>query len=224
MASRTPIEPDAATRTLARGAIAKHGRGEKATREEAAAEAQARAWAEEQSRLVHYRTVPKRHLCRLFDRQTKVLHEWADRYGFPFRGETLDLFAVCKAISEYLSRNKYSLPDGSEDPLLAGASQALKDEYVRAQIDEKKKRAALLEIEIREREDRLVSREEIHAGLGRIAAILRDAGEKLQRKFGPEAHRLLSEALDDAIREMDGTDNPAADDSDDAADALESAA
>ena len=44
----------------------------------------------------------------------------------------------------------------------------------------------------------LVSRDEIREGLGRIAAIIREAGEALQRQFGPAALEPHNEALDDA--------------------------
>jgi len=39
--------------------------------------------------------------------------------------------------------------------------------------------------------------------LGRIAAILRGAGDALQRQFGPAALEVLYEALDDAEREVE---------------------
>jgi hypothetical protein len=39
--------------------------------------------------------------------------------------------------------------------------------------------------------------------LGRVAVILRGAGDTLQRQFGPAAVEILYEALDDAVREID---------------------
>ena len=49
----------------------------------------------------------------------------------------------------------------------------------------------------------LLPRDEAREALGRIAAILRGAGETLQRQFGSEAAGVLIEAMDDAQREID---------------------
>jgi hypothetical protein len=64
-------------------------------------------------------------------------------------------------------------------------------------------RADLAELEREQREGNLIPREEIHDGLVRLAARLRKFGETLQRQFGPEAHRLLEELLDDYQHELD---------------------
>lgn len=54
-----------------------------------------------------------------------------------------------------------------------------------------------------EREGGLVPRDSSREALGRIAVIIRGAGEALQRQFGPEAADVLFEAMDDAEREID---------------------
>ena len=48
----------------------------------------------------------------------------------------------------------------------------------------------------------LVPRDEVREGLGRIAIILRGAGDVLQQQYGRGAVELLDEALDDAERVM----------------------
>ena len=53
-----------------------------------------------------------------------------------------------------------------------------------------------------ERQGRLLPRDEVRKALGRIAAILRDAGDTLLRQFGSSAVEILHEALDDAQREI----------------------
>ena len=55
----------------------------------------------------------------------------------------------------------------------------------------------------RERERQLLPRDEAREALGRIAAIIRGAGETLQRQFGSEAAGVLFEAMDDAEREIE---------------------
>jgi len=54
----------------------------------------------------------------------------------------------------------------------------------------------------------------VREAMGRIAAILRGAGDSLQRQCGPEAVEILYEAISDACREMDrsfGSEPPDAD-------------
>ena len=54
-----------------------------------------------------------------------------------------------------------------------------------------------------ERERSLVPREAVRSALGRVAALLRSAGDALGTQFGPVATDLLYEALDDAGREVE---------------------
>ena len=81
------------------------------------------------------------------------------------------------------------------DPLLAGATSPALEEY-------RRERAILARLERLEREGDLLPRDATHNMLGRIAALLRDAGLTLQRQFGAEAHAILAEALDGAEREI----------------------
>ncbi len=89
----------------------------------------------------------------------------------------------------------------ADDPLLlaAGTSPAL-ERY-------REERAALAKYERLRREGELIPRERIREGLNRIAAILRGVGESLQRQYGPDAHKLLEEGLDEAGREIESLFN-----------------
>jgi hypothetical protein len=87
--------------------------------------------------------------------------------------------------------------EGNGDPLLVAegvASPAL-EKYREA-------RAALAELDLQERQRDLLPRQAVHEVFGRIASRLRDAGEQLGREHGSEAHDVLTEALDDAEREV----------------------
>jgi hypothetical protein len=85
------------------------------------------------------------------------------------------------------------------DPLLAsGANSLALEEY-------RREKAKLARLDRLQRERELLSRDEVHAGLVRIAAVIRQAGESLQREYGPGAHAILDESLteaEQAIREM----------------------
>ena len=70
-------------------------------------------------------------------------------------------------------------------------------EMERLKIEHLRERVHLARLERAERDGSMVRRDAMRHGLGRMAEILRGAGERLQREFGREAHELLEEALDD---------------------------
>jgi len=67
----------------------------------------------------------------------------------------------------------------------------------------REERAALARLDRLERERNLLPRDEMRQMLGRVAAILRGAGDTLQRLYGVAAVEVLFEALDDAEREIE---------------------
>jgi hypothetical protein len=150
---------------------------------------------EEQLRWQYYRSVPQKHWREMSGRQTKVLNEQASRYGIPFGGESVNLPAVVKAMHDFLAENAYKLAR-DDDPLMQGSGSPALERY-------REERAAIARLDRLEREQKLVPRDEVREVLGRIAAIVRGAGESLQRQHGPSAVEALDEALDDADREID---------------------
>ena len=58
-------------------------------------------------------------------RQTKVLHDQADLYGFPLRGPSIDLPAFVRFFHDWLARNKNVLRAVGEDPMSGPPSPAL---------------------------------------------------------------------------------------------------
>jgi hypothetical protein len=94
---------------------------------------------------------------------------------------------------------KHRVPSGdngdSDIEATAGLSPAL-ERYREARADH-------AELDLQERQRDLLPRQAVHEVFGRIASRLRDAGEQLGREHGSEAHEVLSEALDDAGREIE---------------------
>lgn len=151
---------------------------------------------EEKLRWIYYSSIPQKHWRAMSGRQTKVINEQADRYGLPFGGPTIDLPKLARAIHDFLAENALKLAK-EDDPLLAGGGNSPALERYREE------RAALARLDRLEREGRLLPRDEAREGMGRIAAILRGAGDALQRQFGAAAGEILHEALGDAQREID---------------------
>lgn len=149
---------------------------------------------EEQLRWQYYRSIPQKHWRRMSGRQTKVINEQAARYGIPFGGPTIDLPKVVRAFHDFLADNALRL--ARDDDLLRGGSSPALERY-------RQERAELARLDRLERQRRLLPRDEVRQALGRIAAILRGAGDALQRKFGADAVEILYEALDDARREVE---------------------
>ena len=148
---------------------------------------------EEKRRWQYYGSIPQKHWRKMSGRQTKVLNEQAALYSLPFGGPIISLPDVVRALHDFLATHAQRL---ANDPLLQGdvASPAL-ERY-------REERAALARLDRLEREGTLVLRHELLEGLGRIASLVRTAGETLQRQYGPGAADVLNEAVDDAEREI----------------------
>jgi hypothetical protein len=171
--------------------------GEQPTAQERAALRRYEHEQEESRRWTYYESIPQKHWRQMSGRQTKVLNEQAERYGIPFGGRTIHLPNVVRALHDFLAANARKLSAEDEDALLVSdvPSPAL-ERY-------REERAAIARLDRLERERALVPRDEVREGLGRVAALLRTAGESVQQQFGRSAAELLNEALDDAEREID---------------------
>ncbi|MGE0770052.1 MAG: hypothetical protein AB7L90_26760 [Hyphomicrobiaceae bacterium] len=150
---------------------------------------------EEQLRWKFYGSIPQKHYRQMSGRQTKVLNEQAKRYGIPCGGPEVDLSKVLRSFHDFLADNAHRLgPD--DDPLMQGGGSPALERY-------REERAAMARLDRLEREQKLLPRDEVRESMARTAAILRAAGDTLQRQFGPAAVEILYEALDDAQREID---------------------
>lgn len=196
-AAKPTTTQDAASRVdkdLVAGAYRKIMAGQELTGQERAALKRHEKEKEEQLRWQYYRSIPQKHWREMSGRQTKVINEQAVRYGIPFGGAKIDLAAVVRAWHDFLAENAVKL-SREEDDLLQGAASPALERY-------REERAAIARLDRLERERQLVPRDEAREALGRIASILRGAGDTLQRHFGQDAVEILYEALDDAQREI----------------------
>ncbi|HJX11107.1 MAG TPA: hypothetical protein VJ733_11495, partial [Candidatus Binatia bacterium] len=115
--------------------------------------------------------------------------------GIPFGGARIKLPDVVRALHDFLSTNASKLAR-EDDPLLQGGSTPALERY-------REERALLARLDRQERERSLLPRDEVREFLGRIAAILRGAGEALQRQFGATAVCVLYDCLDESEREIE---------------------
>ena len=168
------------------------------TRQEQAALKRHEKAQEEKRRWQYYRTIPQKHWREMSGRQTKVINEQAVRYGLPFGGPVVELPAVVRAWHDFLAENAVKLAKDEPDEMLQAPSSPALERY-------REERAAIARLDRLERERQLMPRDQAREALGRIASIIRAAGDSLQRQFGAAAGEILYEALDDAQREIDHT-------------------
>jgi hypothetical protein len=180
---------------LAASAIKKLKKGATPTPQEAAALKRYEKQREEQLRWQYYATIPQKHWRQMSGRQTKVINEQAERYGIPFGGKTVDLSDVVRGMHDFLATNAVKLArDG--DPMEVAVNSPALERY-------REERAALAKLDRLEREGTVIDRNRAREALGRIAALLRAAGDALQRQYGPGAGELFNEVLVDAQREIE---------------------
>ena len=182
-------------RELASRAYRKVMAGETPTVQERAALKRFESEQEEQRRWQYYAAIPQKHWRQMSGRQTKVLHEQAERYGLPFGERTINLSQVVRALHDFLAANARRLCQGEEELLVSGGPSPALERY-------RDERARLAKLDRLEREGVLVPKDEVRLGLGRIAAILRTAGESLQQQYGQAAAEILHEALDEAAQSI----------------------
>ncbi len=149
---------------------------------------------EERLRWQYYSSIPQKHWREMSRRQAKVINEQAARYGIPFGGALVNLADVVRGLHNFLADNAVKLAR-DEDELLQGSGSPALERY-------REERALIAKLDRLEREGNLIPRDQVRQTLGRIASILRAAGDTLQRQFGEPAIEILYEALDDADREI----------------------
>lgn len=154
---------------------------------------------DEALRWEHYRAIPQKHWVEMSGRQAKVLNDQGKRYGLPIDCAVIDLPEFVRAFHDFLAvharrlaRSIGTVTDPMAEPQEPEALELLREEQFKmARLDRLAKERSLL------------AREDVHAGLGRIASLLRGAGEQLQKKFGPDAAEILNATLDDCEREIE---------------------
>lgn len=75
-----------------------------------------------------YHAVPQKFIREMSGRQTKQLHEQAERYGLPFGGATVDLYVFFPALFDFLAANALKLkgPEPGADGVPADAGDRKK--------------------------------------------------------------------------------------------------
>ena len=124
----------------------------------------------------------QRDVARFFSWNEANLNRYRHQ-GFPGSRHNYDLSAIYRWLESRKTKGTFE-----EDPL---------DLY-------RKEKARLATLNRLERESVLVSVENIQAVLSRLAAMLKQCGEYLERSFGPDAREAIEDVLTDFEREIFG--------------------
>lgn len=117
----------------------------------------------------------------------ETVKNWA-KQGMPGTPNAYDVSEIIQWLRSVGPWRQHAKPD-SDDPLLSadGDSPGL-ERYRQA-------KAALAELELEERKGTLLSRDKARSTLGRWASIVRRLGERLGRRYGPEATTAVNDAI-----------------------------
>ena len=190
-------------RQLVEAAVHKLRLGQTPSARETAALRRFERRQDKERRLDYYKTVPKTDYQQLSGRPSRTLIDQARRYGLPYplpdqgSDARVNLFEVLRWWHDFLAENGHRLAGPKpDDPMLAGVDSPALERY-------REERAKLARLDRLAREQSLLPRDSMREVLGRIARILRSAGESLGRQYGPDAQDLLNEALDDYSGEVE---------------------
>lgn len=120
--------------------------------------------------------------------------------GMPGTSGRYDLAAILvwlRSDGPWRSRGGSDLTGGPLDELIVAAGDSPNLERYRLA------RAQLAELELERQKGSLLPREKVRSGLGRFAAILRQLGERLGKRHGPDVFGSVNDALDDCQRVID---------------------
>ena len=134
--------------------------------------------------------MPKRDYVAMSGRQHKVLDEQAARYDLPLLGESVVLFALLKRFHDLFAEGRFRTDDDLDDE----TQQTPNLEKLRGE------KYRLAKLDRLERQRQLLPRRLVRELLGFNAAKLRNLGEQLQRRFGPEALDALNDTIDEIAR------------------------
>jgi hypothetical protein len=180
---------DAAFIKLVQTALAKKRGGQKLKQTEQRALDRYQRDEAERARDRAYGAIPKKLWVQWSGRHHRVLLDQAATHGLPVGGETIDLAAVVRWLHDFLADNTHKLrKDQASEEDGTEAGERLRNLRLKN---------AMLTEELAEVRRETLARADVRDRLGRIAARLRVAGERLEREHGEAAYFILTEAIED---------------------------
>lgn len=153
----------------------------------------------------YLRAMPKGDFIKLFGGSFKVNIEWNAEYGFPWpdKGKhDVDCVVMLEWYRDNFINGSRGGSDNPEDILLQGASQSLKDEYVRERIREKRITNQHRTIELEAVKASYLPMTLIMETHNSLAERIRKTRERLTRHFDGEAKEKIELAFEGLVEDF----------------------
>lgn len=136
---------------------------------------------------------PRTQYSALCGKQLKTLNENHSLYGLPVgSGEDVDIVKVIRWFHEYLSTWGSKV---KKNQLLDEESTAAEKEREKLELRRMQAQILKIESEVERRRSESISIEEVRKALAWLAGELRKLGERLGKRFGPDAQIAMNESL-----------------------------
>jgi len=141
--------------------------------------------------------LPKGIYCKLSSRGQKIVDEQAVRYDIPIDGAKIDLYQVLKRFHDILAQWGPTIRE------LEGEEGSLRMEKLRKEIELLERRSKSIDLDIKNKQDEFIDRNTLRVRMEWLANKLRSVSERLGKRFGPDAQRLLNTALEQIEGELE---------------------
>ncbi len=137
--------------------------------------------------------VPRTLYCKLSARQTKLIDDHSAAFGIPISsGSEINLFKVIQWFHSFVQ--KWG-PKLTEKKLAEDRKEELANRKLELELRHLDRKMVAFEIEIRKREGTAVPIEEVKKAFDWLSAEWRKFGERMGKRYGPDAQRQLNEFL-----------------------------
>ena len=178
---------------------------------------------EEQSQIERWgmrllRECPKKIAVQMLRTSTHNIRDNQKRRGFPWPEDSnfVDISDLLSWFWRYFLETNPNGPggrlaptgsDSGEAVLIAGASKAVKDQLLLAQVEEKQTQNKIRELELRHRVENFLPIDHIRAGLGEIAEIVKRNRVAIAKRIEiadstDEAAKIIDEAFEELAEDM----------------------
>lgn len=151
------------------------------------------SWYDQQSAWKVMEACPKAFYCKLSARQTKLIDDHAAAFGLPITSGSVNLPRVIQWFHTYLA--KWG-PQIAKKRLSEDRLSELAERKMEAELEQINKKLISLSIDIQRKEGTAVAIEEVRAAFAWLSSEWRKFGERLGKRFGADAQRLLNEFLE----------------------------
>lgn len=166
------------------------------------------AWYDQQAAIELLNAMPRGFYCKLAARQNQVITNQSDTFGLPISlNSTVNVPRVLQWFHSYVSEWG---PKIRSQKIAQDRVSELAEKKLEADIAAVNTKLQSLQIDIEKKRGAAVPIVEVKSAFTWLAGEWRKFGERLGKKFGPDAQRLLNEFLeqldDDAKNYVPGSD------------------